>query len=115
MTLRQTMSERYKPNPPCPKCEATYANGCVRQQASQSFRKESNTMTHAMFDHEWELVERGYERTWSTYIRPNTQTLEATYQGSSDFSEEGDGVMILRCRTCLHEKPVPDGWTVHYR
>jgi hypothetical protein len=21
------MSERYKPNPPCPKCEATYANG----------------------------------------------------------------------------------------
>lgn len=72
-------------------------------------------MTHAMFDHEWELVERGYERTWSTYIRTNTQTLEATYQGSSDFSEEGDGVMILRCRTCLHEKPVPDGWTVHYR
>lgn len=58
-------------------------------------------------EHEWQLTENGYTRTWSTRFRADG-TIVATFDGSSDFSEEGDGDMHLTCRTCLARRELTE-------
>jgi hypothetical protein len=59
-------------------------------------------------EHSWQLTEDGYTRQWETTINDDG-TIEATYGGAEDWSEEGDGYMYLECLQCGVRKPVdPD-------
>ncbi|QWS68252.1 hypothetical protein SEA_VANLEE_136 [Gordonia phage VanLee] len=64
-------------------------------------------------EHDWQVQEDGYTRAWSTTIDPDTKTIRAAWGGSSDFSSEGNGE-LLRCTTCLAEKPIPEGWSIAF-
>lgn len=55
------------------------------------------------------LVESGYEHEWEW--RENTDgTFSAIEDYPASFSDDGDGEMILRCKTCLKDmgEPGPD-------
>ena len=65
-------------------------------------------------EHNWVVQEEGYVRQWSTDIDESTKTITATYTGTPDWSEDGDGKMRLACSTCLKTKPIPDDWELVY-
>ena len=69
-----------------------------------------STEPEATHEHTWRLTEGGYERTWATRIETDDNGVEkvaTTYEGSSDFSEGGDGKLLLVCSGCLTERPAP--------
>ena len=54
-------------------------------------------------EHDWQLTENGYSRSWSTEIETDPdgkRTIVASWGGSEDFSEGGDGQMFLECLQC---------------
>jgi hypothetical protein len=53
------------------------------------------------------LVESGYEREWEWTDEDGVKT--ATEEWPESFSDEGDGVFVLRCKTCLKEFGEPEG------
>lgn len=62
------------------------------------------------------LVEGGYERTWTMRNHhdfddsmPDQLTAVST-SGSEAFSDDGDGVYVTRCATCLAVFEVPGEW-----
>ena len=62
-------------------------------------------------NHDWVLTERHYVRTWHTEISRNddgVETVTATYGGTEDFSDDGDGQMVLVCSDCDEERDAPD-------
>ena len=65
-------------------------------------------------EHTWRLTEHGYSRSWYTVISDGGRLATACYEGVSDWSQEGDGEMLLECSYCLVTKPVPDGMEIHY-
>lgn len=54
------------------------------------------------------LVESGYEREWA-WIEgdPEIGPPVAQFSGLEGFSDEGDGVYRLRCKTCLKDLGEP--------
>lgn len=69
---------------------------------------------HRGCTHDWQLFEDGYERTWVTEWAPGSPVVRAGYTGTEDWTEAGDGSVMLRCRQCLRVIPVPDGVEIEY-
>ncbi|ARQ94639.1 hypothetical protein SEA_JOURNEY13_67 [Mycobacterium phage Journey13] len=65
-------------------------------------------------NHEWQLTETGYTRTWHTEVDPETKTITATYTGSEAFSESGAGDDHLACIWCGAEQSI-EGWEVDWQ
>ncbi|QGJ90976.1 hypothetical protein SEA_BIANCATRI92_78 [Mycobacterium phage BiancaTri92] len=66
-------------------------------------------------DHNWQLTETGYVRTWHTELDEESQTIRTYFGGSEDWSESGAGDEHLQCSTCLLTKPLPEGWEIDYQ
>jgi hypothetical protein len=84
-------------------------------------RKEGNAAIKALrkatglgkCEHDWQLTEDGYSRTWRTKMHQDSKVIEASFNGSSDFSEQGEGE-YLECLKCGRYKLVPGDWDVSY-
>ncbi|WP_353707276.1 hypothetical protein ABRQ22_14825 [Cellulosimicrobium sp. ES-005] len=55
-------------------------------------------------EHDWSLHEDGYGRTWATVVEGDKIT--AYFQGSEDWSEDGDGDLHLFCGGCMARRDV---------
>lgn len=65
-------------------------------------------------EHEWVLKEYGYVRSWGTTVHTDPLEIIAVYGGTEDFSEYGDGQMILEC-DCGAAWVVPQHIEIIYR
>lgn len=63
---------------------------------------------------EFSLVEDGYQRQWYTQIDEDEKTIKASYGGSGDYSDEGNGREYLQCGICLSERPIPDDYDIDW-
>ena len=63
-------------------------------------------------EHDWQLTETGYSRSWHTEIEGTT--IRAYFNGSEDFSETGAGDDHLECTTCGETKSI-EGYQVDYQ
>lgn len=57
-------------------------------------------------EHDWSLHEDGYGRTWATVVEGDKIT--AYFQGSEDWSEDGDGDIYLNCGGCGARRDVDE-------
>lgn len=65
-------------------------------------------------EHDWKVEEQGYIRTWHTEIDPQSKVIVAYFNGSEDWSDEGDGILRLVCSTCLETQNIPEDWEVNF-
>lgn len=63
--------------------------------------------------HQWVVTEDDYQRTWGTRIDPAAKKIVATYGGSGDWGDDGDGV-YLACEKCPHRFELDEDWTLEY-
>jgi hypothetical protein len=63
--------------------------------------------------HTWMLTEDGYGRCWSTTVDKKAKVIRAFFDGTSDFTENGEGE-YLQCTECGHVKLLPVDWEVEY-
>ena len=65
-------------------------------------------------EHDWQLTEHGYSRSWSTTFDFESKQVVGDFTGSDDWSGDGDGKMLLECPACGDSIPVPEDWEVEY-
>jgi hypothetical protein len=63
---------------------------------------------------EFSLVEDGYQRQWHTRIDEDTKVIRAGYNGSSDWTDDGDGNYFLQCGMCLARREVPFDYEIDW-
>lgn len=64
--------------------------------------------------HTWMVTEDGYSRCWGTRVDKKAKVITATFDGTSDFSEEGSGE-YLQCTECAHVKLIPADYEVDWQ
>ena len=65
-------------------------------------------------EHDWQLTEEGYVRTWSTAVNHEKKVVRAAYSGTEDWSEDGDGPTYLECLNCTARIDVPEDYTIDW-
>lgn len=68
---------------------------------------------HPGQDHDWQLTEDGYSRTWSTTIHEDG-SIDAVYNGTDDWGDEGDGNEYLSCRICQARMEIENLSMINY-
>lgn len=86
----------------------------ARKQTNARIKRRLKDAGKPKCEHEWQLTEDGYCRTWVTYVDTNSKTITAQYRGPEDFSESGTGE-YLQCTQCGHTKPVPTKYEVDFQ
>lgn len=89
--------------PTCTVCGEENVEDAGGHAESTGHWPTASSPAHPGYEHDWVLTEDGYIRTWSTQINDDG-SIDATFNGSEDWSDEGDGNTYLGCSMCPARK-----------